>query len=154
MKLLRECIRMILAENDVKFEGILKLMPSPQVVDAVSSLAAQLPLDAVVLADNNFHVTLVHQSVLKPYRKQIKQLAKEGNLPSSPIIILEDVVEERGPDAAGRKSWTVWLKNQDDMRNYVNQVMDLIGAPQNPEPSRRFHVSIANLTGKTGDSVR
>ena len=46
-------------------------------------------------------------------------------------------------------------ENQDEMKTYVQDIMKLIGAPPgDPEPSRKFHISIANLTGKTGDSVR
>ena len=35
-----------------------------------------------------------------------------------------------------RQSWVVWVKNQADMTAYVNQVMELVGGPRNPEPGR------------------
>ena len=73
MKLLREYIRELLIEQEVKFSGILKLMPSPAIVSSVSSLLQQLPPEAVPLPEDKFHVTLAHQSVLKPYKKQLKQ---------------------------------------------------------------------------------
>jgi len=154
MRLLREYIRRLLSEQDVKFSGILKLMPSPSIVSVVSSLLQQLPPEAVPLPEDKFHVTLAHQSVLKLYRKQLKQLSKSGMLPPPPPVILENNVEERIDEALGRKSWAVWVENQNDMRNYVNQVMSLVGGPPNPEPDRRFHISIANLTGNPGDSVK
>ena len=154
MRLLREYIRRLLSEQDVKFSGILKLMPSPSIVSVVSSLLQQLPPEAVPLPEDKFHVTLAHQSVLKLYRKQLKQLSKSGMLPPPPPVILENNVEERIDEALGRKSWAVWVENQNDMRNYVNQVMSLVGGPPNPEPDRRFHIYIANLTGNPGDSVK
>ena len=154
MKLLREYIRGLLVEQEVKFSGILKLMPSPEIVSNVSFLLQQLPPEAVPLPEDKFHVTLAHQSVLKPYRKQLKQLSKAGMLPPPPVVTLESAVEERADEAQGRKSWVVWVKNQDDMKTYVNDVMKLVGAPPDPEPDRHFHISIANLTGNPGDSVK
>jgi hypothetical protein len=100
-------------------------------------------------------VTLAHQSVLKPYKKQLKQLSKDGMLPPPPAVTLEGTVEERSDEALDRKSWVVWVSNQDELKTYVQDVIQLVGgSPGDPEPSRRFHVSIANLTGNPGDSVR
>ena len=155
MKLLREYIRRLLIEQEVKFSGILKLMPSPAIVSSVSSLLQQLPPEAVPLSDDKFHVTLAHQSVLKPYKKQLKQLSKDGMLPPPPPVILDVNVEERVDEELDRKSWVVWVSNQDELKTYVQDVVQLAGGPPgDPEPSRRFHVSIANLTGNPGDSVR
>jgi hypothetical protein len=114
-----------------------------------------VPPEAVPLPDDKFHVTLAHQSVLKLYRKQLKQLSKAGTLPPPPAPILESGVEERADEAQGRKSWVVWVKNQAELKEYVQEVIQSVGGPPgDPEPSRRFHVSIANLTGNPGDSVR
>jgi len=154
MGLLREYIRELLMEQEVKFSGILKLMPSPSVTSAVNSLLSDLPAHAVPLPEDKFHVTLAHQSVLKPYRKQLKKLAKAGELPPPPAAIIGGDVEHRPDPELGRESWVVWVENQADMRDYVNEVMELVGGPPNPEPSRRFHISIANLTGNPGDSVK
>ena len=155
MKLLREYIRKLLIEQEVKFSGILKLMPSSAIVSSVSSLLQQLPPEAVPLPEDKFHVTLAHQSVLKPYKKQLKQLSKDGMLPSPPTVTLEGTMEERVDKELGRKSWVVWVKNQADLKAYMQDVIQLVGGPPgDPEPSRRFHISIANLTGNPGDSVR
>ena len=130
-------------------------MPSPAIVSSVSSLLHQLPSEAVPLSDDKFHVTLAHQSVLKPYKKQLKQLSKDGMLPPPPPVILDVNVEERVDEELDRKSWVVWVSNQDELKTYVQDVVQLAGGPPgDPEPSRRFHVSIANLTGNPGDSVR
>jgi tRNA nucleotidyltransferase/poly(A) polymerase len=152
---IRVYIRELLIEQEVKFSGILKLMPSPEIVNNVSSLLQQLPPEAVPLPEDKFHVTLAHQSVLKPYKKQLKQLSKDGMLPPPPTVTLEGAVEERADEALDRKSWVVWVSNQDELKTYVQDVIQLVGGPPgDPEPSRRFHISIANLTGNPGDSVR
>ncbi len=154
MKILREYIRELLVE-EVKFSGILKVMPDANVIASVLILADQLPPEAVMLSEGRFHVTLAHQSVLKPYKKQLKQLSKDGMLPPAPPIIVEPALEERVDEAEGRKSWVVWIKNQDELKAYVQEVIQMAGGPPaDPEPSRRFHISIANLTGNPGDSVR
>ena len=151
----RKHIMGLLIEQEVKFSGILKLMPSPEIVSSVSSLLQQLPPEAVPLPEDKFHVTLAHQSVLKPYRKQLKQLSKDGMLLPPPPAILDVNVEERVDEELGRKSWVVWVRNQADLKAYVQDVIQLVGGPPgDPEPFRRFHISIANLTGNPGDSVR
>ena len=155
---LRACVRELLTEQEVKFSGILKLMPSSDVISTIESLLSTLPLDAVPLPADKWHVTLVHQGILKPYRKELKKLDKAGMLPPPPRVIIEPFISHRvgiapGSDMA-RKSWVVWVENQGELATYVNQVMDLVGGPHNPEPLRVFHISVANLTGNPGDSVR
>jgi len=153
MKLLLENWRKYLNE-EVKFSGILKAMPEPEVIAHAKSLIETLPEEAVPLGDDRLHITLAHQSVLKPFRKQLKALAKAGELPPAPPIVLGNKWEERVNEELGRKSWVVWVENQEELRSYVNQIMELVGGPSNPEPQRRFHISLANLTGNPGDSVR
>ena len=155
MNLLREYVRELLTEQEVKLSGILKLVPSPEIVSSVSSLLQQLPPEAVPLPEDKFHVTLAHQSVLKPYRKQLKRLSEEGMLPLPPPAILGVNIEERTDEELDRKSWVVWVRNQAELKAYVQNVIQMVGGPPgDPEPSRRFHISIANLTGNPGDSVR
>jgi len=151
MKYLRQYIRELLVE-EVKFSGILKVMPDANVIASVLILADQLPPEAVMLPEDKFHVTLIHQSILKPYRKELKSM----KLPPAPIARLIPEVEERPPEG-DKRSWVVWLDDdsQREMKEYVQKVMQLLGAPVgDPEPDRRFHISIANLTGSSGDSVR
>jgi len=153
MKLLLENWRQYLTEN-VKFSGILKLTPDAAVIAKAKQIMGSLPPEAVPLSDDRLHVTLAHQSVLKPFRKQLKALSKSGGLPSAPPVVIGDAWEERVDEAAGRKSWVVGVENQEELREYVNQVMGLVDGSPNPEPDRRFHISLANLTGNPGDSVR
>jgi len=81
-------------------------------------------------------------------------MAMAGELPPTPPVILGNEWEERVDEELGRKSWVAWVENQDELRNYVNQVMGIVGGPPDPEPDRRFHISLANLTGNPGDSVK
>jgi hypothetical protein len=153
MKLLLENWRQYLNE-EVKFSGILKLMPEPGVIAQAKNLIETLPPEAVPLGDDRLHVTLIHQSILKPFKKQLKIMSKAGELPLAPPVVLVSDWEEREDPEAARKSWVVWAENQDELAAYVNQVMGLVGGPLNPEPERRYHISLANLTGNPGDSVR
>ena len=141
--------RKFLAEDEIKLEGILTIKPSPIIISELEALQALLPEEARRLSKDDLHVTLIHQSILNPFREKLKDL----ELPVPPPIILDDKVFER--PAPGKKSWAVRLVNQDEMRNYVRQIMELLGSSNtDPEPERRFHVSLANLTGDPKDSVR
>ena len=149
MKLVMEGWRNFLLEQDVKYQGILKLGLSPNVLSEAEVIQAMLPEEAVRLDKDDLHVTLIHQSILKPFRKQIKEIS----FPEPPPVILEDDVWER--QDMGKVSWAVRVANQDEMRGCVEQVMKLLGSQNtNPEPERVFHVSLANLTGNPHDSVR
>jgi len=154
MKLLLENWKKYLKEGLVKFSGILKLMPDEAIIQELRNISVELPSEAVPLPEDKWHVTLAHQSVLKPYKKQLKAMGKAGEIPSGPQPALIHEIEERADDELGRKSWVVWLENQDEMKGYVNQIMEMVGGPMDPEPGRRFHISLANLTGNPGDSVR
>ena len=141
--------RNFLLEQDVKYQGILKLGLSPDALSEAEVIQAMLPEEAIRLDKDDLHVTLIHQSILKPFRKQIKEIS----FPEPPPVILEDDVWER--QDMGKMSWAVRVANQDEMRGYVEQVMKLLGSQNtNPEPERVFHVSLANLTGNPHDSVR
>ena len=154
MKLLLESWRKYLTEEQVKYAGILMLMPDDDTIGELYPLVASLPPEAVPLSEEDLHVTLLGFKPLKPYKKTLKAIRKAGDIPSGPPIKLMLDVEERIDDASGKRSWVVWLENQQDMKDYVNQVMEMVGGPLDPEPNRRFHISIANLTGNPHDSVK
>jgi hypothetical protein len=156
--IIREFVKELLTEQQVKFSGILKIMPSPEIISAIDSLLQTLPPEAVPMPADKWHVTLVHQGILKPFRKELKRLDKAGQLPPPPPVNIDPEVDHRVGIAPGmdmdRQSWVVWISNQGELAAYVNRVMELVGGPANPEPNRVFHISIANLTGNPGDSVR
>ena len=149
MKLILENWRQYLTEK-IKFGGLLKLKPTPEVISQAKAIMKDLPSDAVPLPDKALHVTLIHQDVLKPFRKQLKKMT----FPPEPEVRLARGYKEKVNKELGRKSWVVEVENQEDLREYVNKVMALLGAEPNPEPNRIFHITLANLTGDAGDSVR
>jgi hypothetical protein len=150
-KLLTEW-RKFLAEGEVKYGGILKLKLDSAIIADIQRFQEDLKKDeegAIMLPEKALHVTLIHQSILKPHIKQVKGM----EFPPAPDVILGDkIIEKTSPE---KKSWVVELKNQDEMRNYVATVMASLGSENtNPEPDRVFHISLANLTGDPKDSVR
>jgi hypothetical protein len=140
VKLLLEQWKKFILIEELKHQGILKLELNPRVASAAQALQAMLPEEAVRLDEDDLHVTLVHQSVLKPFTKP-------------PMVELDEEVLVR--ESPGKKSWAVKLSNQQEMREYVKNIMEMLGSQNtNPEPERVFHVSLANLTGNPHDSVR
>jgi len=141
--------RQYLSEGEVKYSGILKVKPDPAIIAEIEKRQAGLPEEAVVLAAKDLHVTLIHQSFLKPFRKQIREM----ELPRAPAIILD--MGTISKTSADKTSWAINLANQNEMRDYVRNLMKMLGSENtNPEPERVFHISIANLTGNPHDSVR
>ena len=141
--------RFLLSENRVKYSGILMIKPTEMVLSELEALQAMLPESAQRLERKDLHLTLIHQSILKPFRKKLKNM----DLPAAPMIILDDEVLER--KSPGKKSWAVKVVNQEEMREYVQTIMEMLGSDNtDPEPERRFHVTLANLTGNPHDSVR
>ena len=150
-KLLTEW-RNFLKEAEAKYSGILKVKLNPDLVQKVQGLQQKIgDSKAISLPEKALHVTLIHQSILKPYRKQIKKM----ELPDAPEPIIDFDKGIQVKTDEGKMSWAVELKNQDQMRDYVRQVMELLGEKNtDPEPERIFHISLANLTGNPQDSVR
>tara|TARA_R110002060_G_scaffold67043_1_gene75797 strand:+ start:819 stop:1274 length:456 start_codon:yes stop_codon:yes gene_type:complete len=150
MKLLLENWREYLVE-EVKYGGILMIKPTPEVISQAKAVmaATDLPPEALPLPDGALHITLVHQNILRPYREKIKGMA----LPPEPEVIFEPELVVWTNESLGRKSWAVQVENQEDLRNYVNEVMELLDAESDPEPDRRYHMTMANLVGESGGSV-
>ena len=144
--------RNFLSEATAKYSGIIKITPNQEVIQQVKDLQNQIKDSAAVsLPEKAIHVTAVHQSVVKPFRKQLKKM----QLPPAPEPILDVQKGIEIKQYGSKKSWAIQLKNQDQMRDYVGQLMELLGNENtNPEPDRVFHISLANLTGNPHDSVR
>lgn len=152
MKQLLESWRRYLVESAVEYSGIIKLKLNQDMVQRVIGLQSAIEdSDAIALAEHRLHVTLVHQSFMKPHKERLKTM----ELPDGPEPILD---EEKGvfiKEVAGKKTWAIELKNQDEMKRYVVNLLELLGdSNTDPEPERVFHISLANLTGNPGDSVR
>tara|TARA_R110000824_G_scaffold229218_1_gene416925 strand:- start:804 stop:1268 length:465 start_codon:yes stop_codon:yes gene_type:complete len=154
MKLLFENWRKYLSEGRAKYAGLFMLMPDDDVINKIRLISADLPPLAKPLKEEDLHVTLLGHRALEPHRESLKAIREAGGIPPGPPIALAPGVEERSDDVTGKRSWVVWVENQQDMRDYVNQVMGMVGGPTDPEPDRKFHISIANLTGYPHDSVK
>jgi len=130
----------------VKVESILKWKLEGPVLKKIKLLRSQILSkneDAIALPDDDLHVTLASGPGWKEIRRQAK--ASDFDEPEFKIDIEPTFkVMEQG----GKKSWYVKMKDQ---RNWKEYVMDLL---QGTHDARRvYHVSIANLTGKVGDSI-
>ena len=154
MKLLLENWRKYLNEEEAKYAGLFMLIPNDDVTNKIRLISADLPPLAKPLKEEDLHVTLLGHRALEPHRKALKAIREAGGIPPGPPIALAPGVEEKSDDVTGKRSWVVWVENQQDMRDYVNQVMEMVGGPMDPEPDRKFHISIANLTGHRHDSVK
>ena len=130
----------------VKVESILKWKLEGPVLKKIKIMRAQIlnkNEDAVAIPDSDLHITLASGPGWKEIRKQAK--ASDFDEPEFKIDIEPTFkVMEQG----GRKSWYVRMKDQ---RNWKEYVMDLLQGTH--DPRRVYHVSIANLTGKIGDSI-
>ena len=130
----------------VKVESILKWKLEGPVLKKIKMMRAQIlnkNEDAVAIPDSDLHITLASGPGWKEIRKQAK--ASDFDEPDFKIDIEPTFkVMEQG----GRKSWYVKMKDQ---RNWKEYVMDLL---QGTHDARRvYHITIANLTGKIGDSI-
>jgi len=154
MKELLKEWRNFLSEAEAKYSGILKVSLPLETIKKVQELQDQVVnknRDAIKLPEKVLHVTAVHQSFMKPFKKKLKTL----ELPEAPDPIIADNIEIETKEDGSKKSWAIKIDNQEEMRNYVKQVMELLGSENlNPEPERVFHISLANLTGNPHDSVR
>ena len=145
--------RRYLAEGEVKFSGILKAKPDSAIIAEIERRQKNLPEQAVLLANKDLHVTLIHQDFLKPFRERLRTM----KFNDAPPVILDTgvIIKTDSSQGTEKMSWAINLVNQNEMRDYVAELMEQLGAEiTNPEPERVFHVSIANLTGNPHDSVR
>ena len=111
----------------------------------------------ILLPEAKWHITLIHQSILKPYKKELKGM--EFPVPPRLPAITECIfgMRESGEGESYRKSFVLWLPDpyQQQLKAYVRICMLMLGVEEgDPEPERRFHISLANITGKPGGSVR
>jgi 2'-5' RNA ligase len=141
--------REFLSESEVKYGGILKVKPDPAIIAQIKKMQETLPKYGKRLEEEDLHVTLIHQSILNPFKEQLKNI----ELPVPPSFEIEPRVFQR--KSPGKESWATRLTNQEEMKDYVRQVMEILGSQNtNPEPERVFHITIGNLTGSPFDSVR
>ena len=152
MKLIMESWRGFLWEAETVYSGILKAVPNPTERAALLKLQGGIP-EGVPIPANALHVTLIHQSILKPYRDKVKALADKGSFPELPPLVWSPSIESR--EDGNKRSHVVYLEDQAAFKRWVLDLMELItGDRFDPEPNRRFHISLSNKTGKSGDSPK
>jgi len=130
--------------EEVKVDGTLKYkLSASQIRDVLRLQQSITDDDMIPLPQKDLHITL-HGNT--PEWKAMRGEYKGQNLPDIKTRISFEN-PERIEGANGRVSIYLKVKQQNDIKRYVK---DLIGTV---EDHRIYHVSIANKTGKGGDSV-
>jgi len=130
----------------IKVESILKWTVEGSLLKKLKLIRSQIlskNSDAVAISDKDLHITLTAGSGWNKFRSQFKNIdfdEPDFNMDIDPNF----KVIEKGTS----KSWYIKMKKQQNWKDYV---MDLF--QENIDPGRIFHISLANLTGKVGDSV-
>ena len=131
--------------EQVEAESILKYYPSPREVKYIRSVRHKLIKknpDMKPIGDDKLHITLVGGPGWKKISSKFKGVRFDN-----PDFQLE-FEEPKKIESSGRVSWYMKVKQQRKLKDYVTDLLQ-----SDPDPKRVFHVSIANKTGKIGDSV-
>ena len=136
----------IFSENyQPEVTGILKVKPeSSDLVDLQNKVLEKFP-DLTPLAQDKLHVTMLHQKLAKP-------LAKVA-IPALESQLSFDTKHVYSVEREGKKSVFVVVNEQEALRSYMNNLGKNLGIELQIEPSRLYHVTLANLTGNPVDSV-
>ena len=139
VQMMKNILRIV---EEVKVESVLKLSLTGQPLFAAKRMQKKLDdPDAVTLSEKDLHVTLAAGPEWKKLRNNVKT-----PMPDPKFKI--DFTDPQKVTHGNRTSWYVKIKQQKDMDNYVKEILGTV-----PNPDRVYHVSLANLTGKIGDSV-
>ena len=130
----------------VKVESVLKWKVGGSLLKKIKLLRKQILSknpDAKALPDDQLHVTLASGDSWKSVRKRAK--SADFDEPDFDMDIEPSIrTKKEGP----KESWYVRMKNQRDWKEYV---MDSLQGGY--DKGRVYHITIANLTGKVGDSI-
>jgi len=146
--LLRAIKKHILSEGrylveELKYESILKYKLKPLELRKLVQLQKKISdPEMVPLKSQDLHITLINSPEYKQIRKQLKQ----DNLPD-PEFRIDFEEPQRIEGANGRVSYYAKVKQQRELKSYVKTNVGHV------EDHRIYHVSLANKTGKQGDSV-
>ena len=129
--------------EEVKVESVLKVSLTGQALFAAKKLQKTIDdPDMVPLSASDLHITLA----AGPSWKKIRDKFKDKAMPEPKFRI--DFIDPQKITQGNRTSWFAKIKQQKDLDNYVKELLGTI-----PNPDRIYHVSLANKTGKVGDSV-
>ena len=130
----------------VKVESVLKWKAGGPLLKKLKLLRAQVLSkneEAVAIPDDQLHITLASG----PEWKKIRSRAKSGDF-DEPDFTPEIQQSIRTITEGTRQSWYVKMRNQRDWKEYV---MDSLQGGY--DKGRVYHITLANLTGKVGDSI-
>ena len=130
----------------VKVESVLKWKAGGPLLKKLKLLRAQVLSkneEAVAIPDAQLHITLASG----PEWKKIRSRAKSGDF-DAPDFTPEIEPSIRTMTEGTRQSWYVKMRNQRDWKEYV---MDSLQGGY--DKGRVYHITLANLTGKVGDSI-
>ena len=130
----------------IKVESILKWAVEGLLLKKIKLIRSQIlskNTDAVAISDKDLHVTLAAGPGWKKSKNQFKNIDFD-----EPAFKMDIEPNFKVIEKGSSKSWYIKLKNQQDWKDYVTDLFQ-----ENIDPNRIFHISLANLTGKVGDSV-
>lgn len=141
-------------KGKTEFSGILKLMPTnppTQIQARLSQYFADNDLKPV--PEDKLHITLLNQTILKPWAKEIK--GKE--IPQYTGRLIYGGIYSVKRDSENKHSVFVAINQNKDEREeihqYVRDVLRTLEIPAGPELQRVYHISLGNKTGNPHDSV-
>ena len=130
----------------VKVESVLKWKAGGPLLKKLKLLRAQVLSkneEAVAIPDDQLHITLASG----PEWKKIRSRAKSSDF-DEPDFTPEIEPSVRTMTQGTRQSWYVKMRNQRDWKEYV---MDSLQGGY--DKGRVYHITLANLTGRVGDSI-
>ncbi len=142
-----------ISDGEVGFSGILKVKSRD--LEALAEMA-EIPENQIRLKPKHIHMTAIHQSLLKPVKAEVKRLVGGGAIKVPDFdIIVEEVQRTSNCEKFGSRSSTVFKvtpPSQKKLSKWVEGLLRDLGVEDRED--RGFHISISNLTGNPGDSVR
>ncbi len=131
--------------EEVKVESILKYVLSSKEIGVLKKMRDDVVKknpDMKPIDDKHLHVSLASGPGWKKLRPEYK-----GTSFSDPDFRIDFEPPKRA-ESGNSVSWYAKVKQQKQFKDYVTDLLQ-----SDPDPKRVFHVSIANKTGKVGDSV-
>jgi len=129
--------------EEIKVESVLKLSLTGPVLASAQKLQKKISdPDSVLLSGKDLHITLASGPWWKKEKNRIQLPIPEPDF----RMDFEDSIQKISQ--GNSTSWYVRIKQQKEMKQYVKDILGNV-----PNPDRVYHVSLANRTGKKGDSV-
>jgi len=129
--------------EEIEVESVLKLSLTGPVLASAQKLQKKISdPDSVLLSGKDLHITLASGPWWKKEKNKIQLPIPEPDF----RMDFEDSIQKISQ--GNSTSWYVRIKQQKEMKQYVKDILGNV-----PNPDRVYHVSLANRTGKKGDSV-